>query len=162
MTSTVEIGNTGIRYVYPRTETLVVEVDDHGNRTESVIDGVPPSSPPICGLSFSKEGHPCASSNGPESPGQVMDLEQLAAFLGVSGRTVRRLADDGEIPYLQIRSAVRFHVPDVINALRGGRPDHTSRTQHCPSGRPSPIRTRTDAGGGQRISIRGPSPSRKE
>ena len=37
-----------------------------------------------------------------DTPGEMMDIEQVAAYLGLHPLTVRRLARDGEIPAFKV------------------------------------------------------------
>ena len=41
-------------------------------------------------------------SNVQDTPGEMMDVEQVAAYLGLHPLTVRRLARDGEIPAFKV------------------------------------------------------------
>lgn len=50
----------------------------------------------------------------------LIDREQLADLLQVSGKTVQRMADEGRIPYYRVRGSYRFRAEEVLAALRGG------------------------------------------
>lgn len=50
-------------------------------------------------------------------PENAIDIEAMAAILGVSTKTVRRLVKAGEIPYLRLGKALRFVAADVIASL---------------------------------------------
>jgi excisionase family DNA binding protein len=52
---------------------------------------------------------------------------ELAVALGVSLRTVERMVHDDEIKAVWVRGAQRFHVPDVLEALRGGKQKYGRR-----------------------------------
>ena len=74
-------------------------------------------------------GTPPGTSINQQSDGRrTLTTEELAHFLNVSIKTVRRMVTDGQIPYLPIRSHRRFHLPDVINSLSTGGP-HAKKTK---------------------------------
>jgi excisionase family DNA binding protein len=50
-------------------------------------------------------------------PDNAVTIEEIAALIGVSVSTVRRLVKDGEIPYLRMGKALRFMPADVIGSL---------------------------------------------
>ena len=50
-------------------------------------------------------------------PDGAVDIDQIAGFLGVSTKTVRRLVKAGEIPYLRMGKALRFVPADVVASL---------------------------------------------
>lgn len=59
--------------------------------------------------------HPGAVSN------QTVGTEEIAAMLGVSEITIRRMVAAGQIPYLKTGRLYRFVPTDVIATLRRGR-----------------------------------------
>lgn len=52
---------------------------------------------------------PQMSSSAPS----VMSIPQGATYLGVSPRFVRRLVDEGRVPYLKVGRLVRLRVADL-------------------------------------------------
>ena len=50
-------------------------------------------------------------------PDHAVDIEEIAAIVGVSIPTVRRLVKSGEIPYLRVGKALRFVPVDVVASL---------------------------------------------
>lgn len=61
-----------------------------------------------------------ADSSPPPGDGWTLFTGDVAGQLGVSPKTVRRLADDGELPYRRIgtRGRRRFRATDVRAFLR--------------------------------------------
>lgn len=56
------------------------------------------------------------------APSDVVDVEAMAGYLGVSVPTVRRMVKAGEIPHLRVGKALRFVVADVVASIeRRGR-----------------------------------------
>ena len=52
-----------------------------------------------------------------ESP--LLTLAEAAQLLRISPRTMRRVADDGEIRAIRIRRTLRFHKDDLHSFLSG-------------------------------------------
>ena len=99
------------------TPTLVREYDQSGDLVDEYLSAVHRSPQ---GLRV--EADLTAMFGSGDGNAQTLTTRQLAHFLGIHPRTVRRMVDDGQIPYLTIRSQHRFHLPDVINALTTGGP----------------------------------------
>jgi len=51
--------------------------------------------------------------NKPLPERELLDERQAGALLGVSGRTIRNMADRGQIPRVRLLSNVRYHVDDL-------------------------------------------------
>ena len=54
-------------------------------------------------------------------PDNVVDIDTIAAYLGVSVPTVRRLVKAGRIPHLRIGNALRFVPADVVESIQQRR-----------------------------------------
>jgi len=96
----------------------------------------------------------------------ALTINQLAQHLGVSVRTVRRMVADGEIPYMRVRSEVRFHLPAVVDSLMAGTqttaampPEIDQRSVDGRSGAPSSRRKGRNEEITRRIPIRVPRES---
>lgn len=50
--------------------------------------------------------------------GRLMDVEEAAAYVGLSAFTVRRLAKNGQLPAAKIGRAYRFKKEDIDSYLR--------------------------------------------
>lgn len=50
---------------------------------------------------------------------KLADAEALAARLGVSERSIQRLAKQGKIPHYRVGRQLRFDVAEALAALRG-------------------------------------------
>ena len=74
----------------------------------------------------------------PPTPG-ALTINQLATHLGVNRRTIVRMVDDGQIPYLTIRSQLRFHLPDVISKLTKGGPHAPKKERFSPRPAHGPV-----------------------
>lgn len=62
----------------------------------------------------------------------LLTLLQVAQQLGVSTRTVVRLRDDGALPCVRIRGALRFDADDVAKLVERGRPTPTPNDTNSP------------------------------
>lgn len=51
--------------------------------------------------------------NKPLPERELLDERQAGALLGVSGRTVRNMANRGQIPRVRLLSNVRYHIDDL-------------------------------------------------
>ena len=71
-----------------------------------------------------------------------------AALLGVSGRTVRRLAQRGELPYVRLGGVTRFRLGDVDRLVRANVMPQRERASEDTPSVPNP-NSRTDAAGGK-------------
>jgi excisionase family DNA binding protein len=61
-------------------------------------------------------------------PARLLDVQQVAEMLGVSGRHVYRLADGGRMPRpLKLGGAVRWDRRQIENWIDSGCPDSHSR-----------------------------------
>lgn len=49
--------------------------------------------------------------------GQIVDVDGIAAVLGVAPRTIYRLVENGSIPHMRVGRQLRFHVDDVLAAM---------------------------------------------
>ena len=56
-----------------------------------------------------------------------MTVNEVADLLGVSGRTVYRMAVESELPYLHVRGALRFDPSDIIEWMQRQRPAQSVR-----------------------------------
>lgn len=52
--------------------------------------------------------------------GQIVDVDGIAAILGVSEKTVRRLVGADQIPHMRVGKQLRFVVADVLAAMSLG------------------------------------------
>ncbi|WP_433464364.1 helix-turn-helix domain-containing protein [Spirillospora sp. CA-128828] len=59
-----------------------------------------------------------AAQVAPDSP--LVHIDVVAEVLGVSSRTVRRMADAGEIPHYRVRGQAKFDLAEVLAVLRVG------------------------------------------
>lgn len=51
--------------------------------------------------------------------GQLLNIQQVAAFLKVSIRTIYRMVEDGQLPKpIMIRSSPRWHFNEIEEAIR--------------------------------------------
>jgi excisionase family DNA binding protein len=48
---------------------------------------------------------------------QIVDVDGIAAILGVSARTIYRLVDNDGIPHMRVGKQLRFSVSDVLAAM---------------------------------------------
>lgn len=48
---------------------------------------------------------------------KIVTAKELAKILKVSPATIYRMADDREIPFLNVRTGYRFKLDDVLNTL---------------------------------------------
>jgi excisionase family DNA binding protein len=49
---------------------------------------------------------------------KLVSVEELAAIVGISARTVYRLVEDEKIPAYRVRRQLRFDQAEVLEALR--------------------------------------------
>jgi len=76
----------------------------------------------------------------------LLTVDQLAAWLGVSRRTVYRMADAGELPpALFIRARPRYHSGVISDWLRSGAPN-VRKTGWVPSSRAFDVAERVTGG----------------
>ena len=76
----------------------------------------------------------------------LLTVDQLAAWLGVSRRTVYRLKDAGELPPpLHVRGCLRWHSGVVSEWLRCGAPN-VHKTGWVPSSRAFDVAERVTGG----------------
>lgn len=61
-----------------------------------------------------RQGRAAPTSFGPRT-------EQLAEVLGISRRSVYRLAQEGAIPHYRFKGQLRFRLSEVLDATRGDR-----------------------------------------
>ena len=113
-----------------RRRTLVRVLDAGGIEVDSYIDD---------GSAVQPEPVPGNRHQGAARSDCMLTVGELAEALAVSIRTIRRMVDDGQIPYLMIRSQLRFHLPDVINALRKGGPCAQEKNGLGPRPAPGPL-----------------------
>ena len=59
-----------------------------------------------------------------EDTREVMDLEQAAAFLGVSERTLRRWLDEKGIPFARVGRLLRFRRTALLEWLKAQEEAH--------------------------------------
>jgi excisionase family DNA binding protein len=52
---------------------------------------------------------------------KLLDIDELATYLGISVPTVRRAVADGKIPVTRTGRLLRFYLPDVLTAIRSGK-----------------------------------------
>ena len=128
-----------VRLIYPSHRAKLIEVDEDGNRSESIVEGLAPDHASMQGMYTSGVGASSPVTSASASPDQVMGLKQLATHLGVSERTIRRMVEDGQIPYLRVRSEVRFHLPEVLSSLTKGGPRAHEEKGHQPRPAPGPL-----------------------
>ncbi len=57
---------------------------------------------------------PTSSDSLPDSPEQLLTTAELAAWLQVSGRTLRRWRKTGRITAVEIGRTVRFRLSDLV------------------------------------------------
>jgi hypothetical protein len=56
----------------------------------------------------------------PHEHAEVVDAQGMGNILGLTDVTILKLARDGHIPRIKLNARlVRFHVPTVIEALKG-------------------------------------------
>jgi hypothetical protein len=85
-------------------------------------------------------------------PDTYVPIDVLASFLHLKVSTIRQWVKRGWIPrsaYIQIGNTYRFHVPDVIKALRGA--DHGAQAVAQDGGdvvdsTPAPVQLELDFG----------------
>ena len=57
---------------------------------------------------------------------EVLSKDELAARLKVNVRTIERWLRDGDLPHFYVRTAVRFHWPEVLALLKGKYRDRSA------------------------------------
>lgn len=63
----------------------------------------------------------CTSASQHTSPPHIIDRLAAAAMLGTSERHVRRLAEDGRLPFVKIGGKQRFVVGDLVAFINSSR-----------------------------------------
>jgi len=111
-----------------RVRVRVFDLD--GNEVDSYIDEGSDAQP---------EPEPDTNFRASPQKGGMLTLDQLTEYLAVSIRTIHRLVSDGQVPYLRVRSEVRFDLPDVLNALQRGGPRAPEEKEQQPRPTPGPL-----------------------
>lgn len=63
---------------------------------------------------------------GSEANDDCLTKDELAARLKVNVRTIERWLRDGDLPHFYVRTAVRFHWPDVLALLKAKYRDRSA------------------------------------